>query len=428
MNERDIQFLESAFKKYYYDHISEIPVPDDILHREFGYQKLGVGGMTRHIQVKDAGQMRVMFMKTVPSDAYCSNSYYSFPNLDMREKDWRGADLVFDIDAKDLDLPCRRDHVLAVCEKCGRSWMEREREEEGKGKQGKEGERGAGEERTVGPGRECGSCGQAGRVRPKSLPCKECIAASKKQVALLNRILRDELGVGPDHMSTYFSGNEGFHVHVSDPRFRGLDARARADLAGYVMLSGLIPEALGVHKTSGLDRAELPDLGQKGWRGRFAKAAFGSKAKRAETISEVSKAQAGAAYARFEGIIREVSGDVGAKIDAQVTGDIHRIFRMPYTINSKSGMLKMACAGDADAFDPYVDAVVLDADETVSVECGCPVRFGLGRKGFGPYKEGESVELPVYAAAYAICKGFGRLAADASGTTSTTSTAAANAD
>lgn len=425
MNERDIQFLESAFKKYYYDHISEIPVPDDILHREFGYQKLGVGGMTRHIQVKDAGQMRVMFMKTVPSDAYCSNSYYSFPNLDMREKDWRGADLVFDIDAKDLDLPCRRDHVLAVCETCGRSWMEREREEEGKGKEEGQGRERVDEKR--GSRRECDSCGQAGRVRPKSLPCKKCIAASKKQVALLNRILRDELGVGPDHMSTYFSGNEGFHVHVSDPRFRGLDARARADLAGYVMLSGLIPEALGVHKTSEFDRDELPDLGQKGWRGRFAKAAFGSKAGRTKMISEMSKTSSGAAYARFEGMIREVSGDVGAKIDAQVTGDIHRIFRMPHTINSKSGMLKMACIGDADSFDPYVDAVVLDADETVSVECGCPVRFDLGRKRLGPYKEGESVELPAYAAAYVICKGFGRLAADTY-TDAATTTAAANAD
>ena len=424
MNERDIRFLESAFKKYYYDHISEIPVPDDILHREFGYQKLGVNGMTRHIQIKDAGQMRVMFMQAVPSDAYCSNSYYSFPNLDMREKDWQGADLVFDIDAKDLDLPCRRDHALAVCETCGRSWAEQEREEEEKEKEGKEGERGTGEERAGGPGRECGPCGQAGRVRTRSLPCKKCTAASKKQVALLNRILRDELGVGPDHISTYFSGNEGFHVHVSDPKFRGLDARARADLAGYVMLSGLIPEALGVHKTSGLvDMAELPDLDQKGWRGRFAKAAFGSKAKRAEIISEMSKASSGAAYARFERMIREVSGGVGAKIDAQVTGDIHRIFRMPHTINSKSGMLKMACAGGVDSFDPYADAVVLDADETVSVECGCPVRFGLGRKRFGPYKEGESAELPVYAAAYAICKGFGRLAADAD-----TGTTATNAD
>lgn len=416
MNERDIQFLESAFKKYYYDHISEIPVPDDMLHREFGYQKLGVKGMTRHIQVKDAGQMRVMFVQAVPSDVYCSNSYYSFPSLDMKEKDWRGADLVFDIDAKDLDLPCRRDHVLAVCETCGRSWMEREGEEEGK-----ERERGADEKRAGDPKLECGSCGQAGRVRPKSLPCKKCITASKGQVALLNRILRDELGVGPDHMSTYFSGNEGFHVHVSDPRFRELDARARADLAGYVMLNGLIPEALGVYKASGLDRAELPDLGQKGWRGRFAKAAFGSKAKRAETISEMSKTSPGAAYARFEGIIREVSGDVGARIDAQVTGDIHRIFRMPHTINSKSGMLKTACTGDADTFDPYVDAVVLDAEETVSVECSCPVKFGLGRKKFGPYKTGESAELPVYAAAYAICKGFGRLAA-------TTAAATANSD
>ena len=36
----------------------------------------------------------------------------TFPNLSMNEKDWKEADLIFDIDAKDLNLPCREHHTV----------------------------------------------------------------------------------------------------------------------------------------------------------------------------------------------------------------------------------------------------------------------------------------------------------------------------
>ena len=45
-----------------------------------------------------------MLMTNLPCDVFCSNGYYSFPNLPMAEKDWKEADLIFDIDAKDLNL------------------------------------------------------------------------------------------------------------------------------------------------------------------------------------------------------------------------------------------------------------------------------------------------------------------------------------
>jgi len=52
-----------------------------------------------------------MLMTNVPSDVFCSYGYYSFPNLPMAEKDWTEADLIIDIDAKDLKLSCRKDHT-----------------------------------------------------------------------------------------------------------------------------------------------------------------------------------------------------------------------------------------------------------------------------------------------------------------------------
>ena len=51
MNETDLKFLESAFKKYYFEQFDLIRVPERTSEREFGYQKFN-SGMTRHISVK----------------------------------------------------------------------------------------------------------------------------------------------------------------------------------------------------------------------------------------------------------------------------------------------------------------------------------------------------------------------------------------
>ena len=39
--------------------------------------------------------------------------------MEMRKKDWQGADLIFDIDAKDLHLECRPSHTCVICGECG---------------------------------------------------------------------------------------------------------------------------------------------------------------------------------------------------------------------------------------------------------------------------------------------------------------------
>ncbi len=95
MKETDIKFLEDSFKKYYFEHFDLIRVPERTFEREFGYQKFN-SGMTRHISLKDDKELHLLFMQNIPSDVYCSNAYYLFPNLPMNEKDWKEADLIFD--------------------------------------------------------------------------------------------------------------------------------------------------------------------------------------------------------------------------------------------------------------------------------------------------------------------------------------------
>lgn len=367
MNDADTRFLEESFKRYYFERASLVETPEMPGEREFGYQKFN-SGMVRHISLKGEGELRVMLMQNSPSDVYCSNARYTFPGMPMKDKDWLGAHLIFDVDAKDLALPCRPSHTVHVCS-CAA---------------------------VCGGGAKCAKCGSERQAR--SLPCKECIGASKAEVVKLSTILVEDLGVGKDDIRVYFSGNEGFHVHVHDQRFEQLDSRARSDLVDYVMFKAAIPETFGVsrHKPK---RAGLFDLGEPGWRGRLAKHAFGSKTGRQKMLTEVISG----GHAKFQDMLAAAEPKIGARIDPQVTTDIHRIFRLPGSINSKSGLTKAPCK-DLKRFDPYRESVFL-GDGKVEVVANCPIQFSLGGRKFGPYG-GQVESVPEHAAAYMVCKGL----------------------
>jgi len=81
--------------------------------------------------------------------------------------------------------------------------------------------------------------------------------------------------------------------------------------------------------------------------------------------------------------------------------DIHRIFRLPGSLNSKSGLTKIFC-NDLEKFDPYTEASFL-SETPVQVTVNCPIVFNLKNKKFGPYFN-EKVTIPTYAAVYMICK------------------------
>ncbi|HEY5736431.1 MAG TPA: DNA primase small subunit domain-containing protein [Nitrosopumilus sp.] len=373
MQESDIQFLENSFKKYYFDHFDQIKVPERTSEREFGYQKFN-SGMTRHIAIKDDKELHLMLIQNIPSDVYCSNAYYTFPNLPMNEKDWKEADLIFDIDAKDLNLPCRESHTVSICNECNEISKNFP---------------------------HCPKCNST-KIEKKSLPCKNCIDASKIQVSKLSEVLINDLAVNKENIHVYFSGNEGFHVYAYDTQFQKIGSRERSELTDYISLRGAIPETFGMKKLK-QDRALFPDFDEKGWRGRFAKHIFGSKSKRSKIITELLTN----GYTSFQKTLDDVSENIGVKIDPNVTMDIHRIFRLPGSINSKSGLTKIQC-NDLTKFDPYNEASFI-SDDTVEVFANCPIEFKLKNKKFGPYIN-EKITIPTFAAVYMICKKLARIA------------------
>jgi DNA primase small subunit len=116
--------------------------------------------------------------------------------------------------------------------------------------------------------------------------------------------------------------------------------------------------------------------------------------------SIVTKVEALGGYEALKKKIALVAAKHGAVIDPQVTSDIHRIFRLPGSINSKSSLAKIRCA-NVKEFNPFKEACVL-GEQKISVKLKGPVKFNLKGNSFKLSK--ESAELPAYAAAYLVCK------------------------
>src|SRR5207245_9384602 len=76
------------------------------------------GGMVRHLTFRSAGEAVAEIVRQAPSSVYCSNALYDSPSLPMEEKGWKGAELIFDIDASDISTPCKREHDVWLCHDC----------------------------------------------------------------------------------------------------------------------------------------------------------------------------------------------------------------------------------------------------------------------------------------------------------------------
>ena len=123
--------------------------------------------------------------------------------------------------------------------------------------------------------------------------------------------------------------------------------------------------------------------------------------------SKISKKIISSGYSAFQKQLEALKEVFVVRIDPNVTVDIHRIFRLPGSLNSKSGLGKVL-VNNIDKFDPYVDACFIDS-EKIEVVANCPFQFSLNNKKFGPYTQ-EKVSVPKFAAVYMICKGLANCA------------------
>jgi DNA primase small subunit len=211
--------------------------------------------------------------------------------------------------------------------------------------------------------------------------------------------LKTDIGIPQDSFTTYFSGNNGFHVYIENVQFEALDSFARSDLAGYLMGIGIIPESFGLRKNP---------TGKHGIRFRKTNFSYGWRRRIADKINidsppKIEKlVEKMGGYSGFKTFLQETAMSLGVKLDPQVTSDVHRIFRLSGSLNSKSGLAKIQVT-NLDSFDPFSDACLLSKDP-ITVSIKCPVVLSLKGKTFKLSR--ETTTLPTYAAIYLMCKGI----------------------
>ena len=386
MDEKTLAFLKQTFREFYFKNSGKINAPIRMNEREFGCMSFDKV-MIRHLSFQTEGELRVFLIKETPHSVYYSCAYYYEPTLTMDEKGWKGADLIFDIDADAIPTECKEEHDRWVCKDC--NFM-------GKGKRPE----------------KCPRC-QSNRIDEDNWVCHSCLDVTKNEAIKLIDFLLEDFGILKGKIKVHFSGGRGYHVTVEGSTLEKLDQLARNEISDYISGMGLSLESLGISKGASYDdmRRSLPLANEPGWRGRIAE--FFTKLE-FEGYNEASKdirdkilyVYGKMGYKSFEGFIKEIVNKLSVKIDVMVTTDIHRIFRLPNTLHGNTGMLKKEC-DDIISFDPLIDAVVL-SEEPVELFVDSAPKFTLKGNSFGPYNS-EKVTLPLMASVYLMGKGLAKV-------------------
>jgi DNA primase small subunit len=408
--------LKGQFLDYYKNNAASIKPPPAMTEREYGFLLFRERIMVRHKAFREFKEFTESLLALVPSDVYYSTAYYRAPNLEMDQKGWLGSDIVFDVDADHIDTPCKETHDMWMCPNC------------------KESRRGR-------KPTKCPKCGHE-KIEEKAWLCDRCLIAAKEEVLKLIEFLAEDFGVKSQEMHLFFSGHRGYHLHLISDELKTLDDVQRKEIVDYVIGLGLDPAEQGLYQGPSdvflQDRLSVvtgPQLTDPGWRGRLAKGVY-------RIITELDQKQLvelgfsrGAARQILnerEKIEREWSKEIlwsyfqdrwgitdkvwrnviekaltlmalPAKIDTVVTTDIHRLIRMPETLNGKTG-LRAARVGldDLEKFDPFSASVAFDGTQKVHVMEAPAIR--IHNESFGPFAD-ENVELPLAGAILLVAKG-----------------------
>jgi len=409
-------FLRGKFLDYYKTNVGSIKLPSSMTEREFGFLLFRERIMVRHKAFRDFKMFADSLLSLVPSDVYYSTAYYKQPALEMDQKGWLGSDVVFDVDADHIDTPCKETHDMWLCPKC---------------KETRRGRKPA----------KCPKCGSE-KIEEKAWLCDRCLIAAKEEVLKLVELLSDDFGIKSEDIHLFFSGHRGYHLHIVTEKLKKLDDMQRKELVDYVIGLGLDAAEQGLYQGPQdlfLENRQSvvvgPQLTDPGWRGRLAKGVYRliteldqkqlvelgfSRGAARQIVSERKEIERAWSteilWSYFQdrwGVTDRVWRNViekaltimalPAKIDTVVTTDIHRLIRMPETLNGKTGFkASMVELSRLEEFDPFDEPTVFNGTQKVRVMDAPMLR--IGDQSFGPYSD-ELVELPLSAAVLLVAKG-----------------------
>ncbi|MEM2106410.1 MAG: DNA primase small subunit PriS [Candidatus Bathyarchaeia archaeon] len=392
--------VKARFHEYYRRNRENITPPKSMGQREFGFLLFVEGVMLRHKSFNQPSELGKFIEATVPSDIYYSAAYYMDPEAPMDRKGWTGSDLIFDIDADHIETECKKIHDRWRCDACGTS---------GGGK----------------PPMICPKC-KGQRFTETTWMCRECLEEAKIEASKLIDLLIRDFGVNHEEVNLNFSGHRGYHVHVESEVFKNLGSDERKEIVDYLTGLGLDLKLLNLSYPPGeSDISGKFTVHDPGWRGRIARSIeeiilrmdreplgkLGLRREVIESIIEYRK-NIGKDISEFikdvdrktwRQIIHKAVTLAKVNIDTVVTTDIHRLIRLPGTLNGKTGLkASKVNVKDLPRFDPLKETVAFEGEERIHIE-EAP-RFEIGGEEYGPFKDVDET-LPAHAAILLLCKG-----------------------
>ncbi|MCY0851706.1 MAG: DNA primase small subunit PriS [Thermoplasma acidophilum] len=271
------QKLVDLFRTYYRENT--IDPPELISKREVGYMTFS-GEVIRHLKINNRFELNMLLRDASPMHVYSSAAYYRKPDeRKMPEKEWEGADLIFDLDS---------DHL---------------------------------------PGSE-------------KLSQKEMLTQIRDQTERLVRdFLISDFGISRSSIKIYFSGNRGYHVHISDDRVYRLGSDARREITDYITGNSL-------DETVVRRAMDMLGIASGGWPAVVSRELGETAALSQKRESDLRKA------------MKRAREKHSVLIDSPVTYDIHRIIRMPNTLHGKSGLIVKEVELDRlEEFYPFQECI-----------------------------------------------------------------------
>ncbi len=380
---RESSYVKVLLRKFY-SGIGNI-APRNIERREFGFGDFERKIVFRHNAFRDEASLKSYLVNNTPPFVSASFSEYEKPEgRPMESKGWIGGELLFDIDASDLNLKCRKEHAS--------SWV-----------------------------------------------CENCLESAKAETEkLIEDFLVPDFGFAERDISINFSGNRGYHIHVRNDEVFKLDGNARKGISNYITGNGIELNAFFPALGRRGVRLEGPKPTDYGWGGKLANGVIralnggasdlmelGIDKKNAEMLVRKSaEVRLGITTGNWDkinipkkaefwsNVLKNIAVKQSDLIDKNVSIDVYHLIRLPGTIHGDTGLIAKNVGSPKllQKFDPMREAIAFgDAGVKVNVK-GVP-SFSMGGRGFGPYSSG-TVSIPRYAAVYLILKRYATLPID----------------
>ncbi len=321
-------------RRYYDEEWSPTQIPgflsDSIAFREFGFDHDGSGPRDRYNAFPDTESLAGFLRDKAPYSAYSSVSYYKKPG---NREGYLKAELVFDIDAKDLPPTLKK-------------------------------------------------CCRAGEV------CETCLETAKQYILSLRDIFKGDFGIRALH---YIYSGRGYHLRILDPDVMDFIDVERGYILDYLSGSRLPKESpktgrwlaprgytrvfkdrlLAIIEAATVkDLMTIEDIGEvsakkiiknkaaitrdiREWRNFTIEADKKTgviRKRRFKALNDILKERK---YDKLTDFILEQNASI---LDAKVTVDVKRILRLPSSLHSKASM-KCMLIDRLETFDPLSKAV-----------------------------------------------------------------------